>query len=153
MQKNAKIFAYIKIKYYLCTVKQKQTTKRRGGNPKQRQKIMTTAQNIYTPSNEITNLRSTLCSSLSQLMNHQQTLNADGHNQVVLQLNPEANGDQWLMFVYFDSKSERFYFSFQDQDYNDTDFTYGFGFMDMVEQIEKEIEMVHGFEWIECDFD
>ena len=115
--------------------------------------MTTTTTSTYIPSNEITNLRSTLCTMVSQLMNQEMYNNPDGHNQVVLQLNPEANGDQWLMFVYFDKKSERFYFSFQDQDCNDTDFTYGYGFMDMIEQIEREIEKVDGFEWIESDFD
>lgn len=107
----------------------------------------------YFNSAEITNVRQTICTLLSELLNAQSFTNKEGHNQVVITLNEEANGDQWLMFVYYDAKGESFYYSFQDQDYNDTDFTYGVGMMDMVEQIEAEIERVHGFEWIEIDID
>ena len=125
---------------------------RRGGNPKQRHKIMTTTSKYFN-SAEITNVRQTICTLLSELLNAQSFTNKEGHNQVVITLNEEANGDQWLMFVYYDAKRESFYYSFQDQDYNDTVFTYGVGMMDMVEQIEAEIERVHGFEWIEIDID
>jgi hypothetical protein len=107
----------------------------------------------YFNSAEITNVRQTICTLLSELLNAQSFTNKEGHNQVVITLNEEANGDQWLMIVYYDAKGESFYYSFQDQDDNDTDFTYGVGMMDMVEQIEAEIERVHGFEWIEIDID
>jgi hypothetical protein len=113
-------------------------------------KLYTT--DAFISSDQVTNLRSTLCNAMSDLLNAEMFMNQKGANQVVIQLNEEADGEQWKMFVYYDAKHEGYYFSFQNEDYEDTDFSYGFGFMEVIETIEKEVARVGGFEWIESYF-
>ena len=69
-------------------------------------------------------------------------------HQVCMQLLPQADGMHWKMFVYFEPKDGTFYYSFQDEDYNDTDFVRGYDFDAMIENMEGEIEPAD-FEWIE----
>lgn len=100
-----------------------------------------------------TNLRRTFCEMVSKLFNAAAFLNEEGYNQICLQLNKDKDGKQWKMFVYYDNKHESYYFSFQDEDYEDTIFTRGYTFLQIVEQMEREINKVGGFEWIEFTAD
>ena len=52
------------------------------------------------------------------------------------------------MFVYYDCESGTFYYSYQDEDYDDTDFIRDMSFDNMVAEMEAEIEPAD-FEWIE----
>ena len=144
---------------YLCTRKQKQTTKTPAATDNSGNKVMANANNytedLLIKSEDIqdTNLRRTLCEMVSKLFNAEAFLNEGGYNQVCLQLNKDKDGKQWKMFVYYDNKHESYYFSFQDEDCEDTLFTRGYTFLQMVEQIEREINKVGGFEWIEFTAD
>ena len=68
---------------------------------------------------------------------------------VCMQLLPESDGKQWKMFVYFEPKDGTYYFSYQDDDYNDTLFTRGYDLNAVMAQIVAEIIRVKDFEWIE----
>ena len=70
-------------------------------------------------------------------------------HQVCMQLLPEADGMHWKMFVYFEPKDGTYYFSYQDEEYNDTLFTSGYYFDRMMQQMVDEIIRVKDFEWIE----
>ena len=70
-------------------------------------------------------------------------------NQVCMQLLPEADGKQWKMFVYFDTRYCAFYFSYQDEEYNDTMFSNRYHFYRMMQKMMDEITRVGDFEWIE----
>ena len=70
-------------------------------------------------------------------------------HQVCMQLLPEAEGKQWKMFVYFEPKDGTYYFSYQDNDCNDTLFTSGYDLNAVMAQMVAEIIRVNDFEWIE----
>ena len=70
-------------------------------------------------------------------------------HQVCMQLLPEADGKQWKMFVYFEPKDGTYYFSYQDDDCNDTLFTRDYSYDQMMQQIVDDIMEVGDFEWIE----
>ena len=114
---------------------------------------MAEIEEIYLKSEEISNLHETLNTFISDLREAQINLNPDGYNQVVLQLNPDLSGEQWKMFVYYSTERESFYFSYQNEEYEDTDLTYGYDYDRMIAQMEEEIQKVGGFEWIARDQD
>lgn len=66
-----------------------------------------------------------------------------------MQLLPEEDGKQWKMFVYFEPKDGTYYFSYQDEEYNDTLFTRGYDINAVMDQMVAEITRVGDFEWIE----
>lgn len=70
-------------------------------------------------------------------------------HQMCMQLLPEADGKQWAMFVYFEPKDGTYYFSYQDDDDNDTLFTRGYDINAVMDQMVAEITRVGDFEWIE----
>ena len=70
-------------------------------------------------------------------------------HQVCMQLLPEANGKQWKMFVYFEPKDGTYYFSYQDEELDDTLFTRGYDLNAVKAQMVAEIIRVKDFEWIE----
>lgn len=70
-------------------------------------------------------------------------------HQVCMQLLPEADGMHWKMFVYFEPKDGTYYFSYQDEDYIDTDFVRGYDLNAVMAQMVAEIIRVKDFEWIE----
>ena len=116
---------------------------------------MTTTTEIYLKREEITDVEETINTMLNDLRTA--TERHEGkiqYNQVVLHLNhDERDGKTWKMFVYFDYESSTFYCSFQDENYYDTDFDYGYELVYMAEHIMEEIDEVGGFEWIERDED
>jgi len=70
-------------------------------------------------------------------------------HQVCMQLLPEADGKQWKMFVYFEQKDGTYYFSYQDEEMDDTLFTRGYELNAVMAQMVAEIIRVKDFEWIE----
>lgn len=70
-------------------------------------------------------------------------------HQVCMQLLPEPDGMHWKMFVYFDPADGTYYFSYQDDDYNDTIFTRGYDLNAVMAQMVAEMMRVKDFEWIE----
>ena len=70
-------------------------------------------------------------------------------HQVCMQLLPEEDGMHWKMFVYFEPKDSTYYFSYQDDDCNDTLFTRGYDLNAVMAQMVAEIIRVKDFEWIE----
>ena len=70
-------------------------------------------------------------------------------HQMCMQLLPEADGKQWKMFVYFEPKDGTYYFSYQDEEYNDTMFSNRYHFYRMMQNMMDEITRVGDFEWIE----
>ena len=70
-------------------------------------------------------------------------------HQVCMQLLPEADGMHWKMFVYFEPKDGTYYFSYQDDDCNDTLFTRDYDLNAVMAQMVAEIIRVKDFEWIE----
>ena len=70
-------------------------------------------------------------------------------HQVCMQLLPEADGKQWKMFVYFEPKDGTYYFSYQDEELDDTLFTRGYDINAVMAQMVAEIIRVKDFEWIE----
>lgn len=69
-------------------------------------------------------------------------------HQVCMQLLPEEDGMHWKMFVYFDPKDGTYYFSYQDEEYNDTMFSNRYHFYRMMQKMMDEITRVGDFEWI-----
>lgn len=114
--------------------------------------MITTANEIYCESNEVSNIEQTINEMLDKLVTE---TNKDPEGcQVVIQLNHDnSDGHQWKMFIYHDPKcSEPFYYSFQNETYFDTDFFYNNSREAIAEQMKQEIENVGGFEWICVDF-
>lgn len=70
-------------------------------------------------------------------------------HQVCMQLLPEADGKQWKMFVYFEPKDGTYYFSYQDEELDDTLFTRCYELNAVMAQMVAEIIRVKDFEWIE----
>lgn len=70
-------------------------------------------------------------------------------HQVCMQLLPELDGTRWKMFVYFDPADCTYYFSYQDDDYNDTIFTRDYDLNAVMAQMVAEMMRVKDFEWIE----
>ena len=70
-------------------------------------------------------------------------------HQVCMQLLPEEDGKQWKMFVYFEPKDDTYYFSYQDEELDDTLFTRGYDLNAVMAQMVAEIIRVKDFEWIE----
>ncbi len=114
---------------------------------------MTTDTYTYLQRAEIDNVHQTIADLIGKLYEAETKTNDKGYNQVVLQLNPSGDGKQWKMFVYYSKERETFYYSFQDEDYYDTDLTYGKDQTEIVAQMEQEIDEAGGFEWIELDLD
>lgn len=104
----------------------------------------------YLKREDIQDVNATLKELLTELRDRTQaeTEMFEVH-QVCMQLLPEADGKQWKMFVYFDPKEGTYYFSYQDEELDDTLFTRGYDFDRMMQQMEDEIIRVKDFEWIE----
>lgn len=104
----------------------------------------------YLKHEDIQDVNATIKDLLTELRERTQaeTDMFDVH-QVCMQLLPEADGKQWKMFVYFEPKDGTYYFSYQDEDYNDTLFTSGYDLNAVMDQMVAEIIRVKDFEWIE----
>ena len=104
---------------------------------------------IYLKREEITDVHATLLDMLNKLRANEQA--GEDCNQVVMQLLPDKDGIEWKMFVYYDNKKQSFYFSYQDQDGDDTLFTHDYDLYAVMAQMVAEIIAVKDFEWIELD--
>ena len=98
----------------------------------------------------IQNVNATLKDLLTELRERTQaeTDKFEVH-QVCMQLLQEEDGKQWKMFVYFDPKDGTYYFSYQDEELDDTLFTRGYDLNAVMAQMVAEIIRVKDFEWIE----
>ena len=104
----------------------------------------------YLKREEIQDVHATLKDLLTELRERTQaeTDKFEVH-QVCMQLLPEADGKQWKMFVYFEPKDSTYYFSYQDEEMDDTLFTRGYELNAVMAQMVAEIIRVKDFEWIE----
>lgn len=104
----------------------------------------------YIKREDIQDVNATLKDLLTELRERKQaeTDQFEVH-QVCMQLLPEADGMHWKMFVYFEPKDGTYYFSYQDDDYNDTLFTSVYDLNAVMAQMVAEIIRVKDFEWIE----
>ena len=104
----------------------------------------------YLKREDIQNVNATIKDLLTELRERTQAeTDMFEVHQVCMQLLPESDGKQWKMFVYFEPKDGTYYFSYQDDDYNDTLFTRGYDLNAVMDQIVAEIIRVKDFEWIE----
>ena len=104
----------------------------------------------YLKREDIQDVNATLKDLLTELRERTQaeTDMFEAH-QVCMQLLPEADGMHWKMFVYFEPKDGTYYFSYQDDDCNDTLFTRDYDLNAVMAQMVAEIIRVKDFEWIE----
>ena len=99
---------------------------------------------------DIQNVNATLKDLLTELRERTQAeTDMFEVHQVCMQLLPEEDGKQWKMFVYFDPKDGTYYFSYQDEELDDTLFTRGYDLNAVMAQMVAEIIRVKDFEWIE----
>ena len=105
---------------------------------------------IYLERKDIQDVNHTLRDLLNQLRERTEaeTERFEVH-QVCMQLLPEQDGQHWKMFVYWDKEHGSYYFSYQDDDYNDTMFTRDYDLNAVMAQMVAEIIRVKDFEWIE----
>ena len=107
---------------------------------------------IYQKSEEITNVRQTISYMLDVLTTETKAQGKDAGCQVVLFLNKDDEGFEWKMFVYYDADTNDYRYSYQDQDYNDTDFIFHNSLEEVTKEMLDEIDHVGGFEGICVDF-
>lgn len=104
----------------------------------------------YLKREDIQDVNATLKDLLTELRERTQTeTDMFEVHQVCMQLLPEEDGMHWKMFVYFEPKDGTYYFSYQDDDCNDTLFTRGYELNAVMAQMVAEIIRVKDFEWIE----
>jgi hypothetical protein len=104
----------------------------------------------YLKREEIQDVHETLKDLLTELRERTQAeTDMFEVHQVCMQLLPEADGKQWKMFVYFEPKDCTYYFSYQDEELDDTMFTRGYELNAVMAQMVAEIIRVKDFEWIE----
>jgi len=104
----------------------------------------------YLKREEIQDVNATLKDLLTELRERTQAeTDMFEVHQVCMQLLPEADGMHWKMFVYFEPKDGTYYFSYQDDDCNDTLFTRDYDLNAVMAQMVAEIIRVKDFEWIE----
>lgn len=104
----------------------------------------------YIKREDIQNVNATIKDLLTELRERTQAeTDMFEVHQVCMQLLPEADGKQWKMFVYFEPKDGTYYFSYQDEEYNDTLFTRGYDLNTVMTHMVSEIVRVKDFEWIE----
>lgn len=107
---------------------------------------------IYLKSEEITDVEKTISDMLDRLTTETKAQGKEGYCQVVLFLNENEKGEEWKMFVYFDADTNDYRYSFQDQDYNDTDFFFHNSREEVTKVMLEEIGEVCGFDGICVDF-
>lgn len=113
---------------------------------------MTQTTEIYLKREEITDVQKTVSDMLDRLATETKAQGEDNYCQVVIQLNEDKEtGKEWKMFVYYQD-NDLYRYSYQDEDYWDTDF-YNSNTRDfMVAKILEEIKAVDGLQWIALDF-
>ena len=114
---------------------------------------MTTTTELYLKREEITNVQQTIEDLLTKLATSEKAQTEHHTCQIVLQLNREKeSGKKWLMFVYYNVENDTFNFSFQDEDYYDTDLTCYVTREYILARMLEEIREVEDFEWIALDY-
>ena len=104
----------------------------------------------YIKREEIKDVNATIRDLLNQLRERTEAENSQYEvHQVCMQLLPEEDGQHWKMFVYWDKRDGSYYFSYQDDDYEDTMFTRGYDLGAIMAKMVAEIIHVKDFEWIE----
>lgn len=108
---------------------------------------------IYLKSEEIQNLQKTVSDMLTRL--ETETRNngkEDNYTQMVVQLNPQTDGKEWKMFIYFALDNDTFTYSYQDENDWDSDFYRSNTREFMLAKVLEEAKSVGGVQWIALDF-
>lgn len=114
---------------------------------------MTTTDEIYLTREEITDVQQTINDMLDRLVSETRQQGDDADTQVVFQLNPDSEtGKEWKMFIYYNADSDTFTYSYQDEDYWDTDFYRSVTRAFIIAKMLEEAKAVGGFQWICVDF-
>ena len=115
---------------------------------------MTTTEEIYLNAEEITNLQQTVSDMLGKLITEtKKNGTEENYTQLVVQLNPDINhGKEWKMFVYYNQDNDTFTYSYQDQNYWDSDFYPSNTREFMLAKVLEETKAVGGIQWIALDF-
>lgn len=114
---------------------------------------MTTATEIYLKSEEITDVQKTINDMLDKLVSETIQQGDDGYTQVVFQLDADSeSGKEWKMFIYYNADSDTFNYSYQDEDYWDTEIYRSVTREFVIAKMLEEAEEVGGFQWICVDF-
>ena len=111
---------------------------------------MKTADEIYLKAEEINDYQQTFRDMLNRLESESKAQGEDNHCQVVMQLNPQTDGSQWKMFIYY--TDGHFCYSYQDQNYWDTMTYPGIDLEQMIALMLEDMHAVDGIEWIALDF-
>ena len=107
---------------------------------------------LFLTSEEITNLQQTVSDMLGRLM-EETSKSGDDNTQLVIQLNKDTeSGKEWKMFIYYNQDNDTFTYSYQDQDYWDTDFFFSNTREFMLAKILEEVHAVPGLQWIALDY-
>ncbi len=107
---------------------------------------------IYLKAEEIKDYQKTFRDMLNQLESESKKQGEDNHCQVVMQLNPQTDGKQWKMFIYFNLDNDTFTYSYQDENDWDSDFYRSNTREFMLAKVLEEAKSVGGVQWIALDF-
>lgn len=113
--------------------------------------MTTTADEIYLKAEEINDYQQTFRDMLNRLESESKAQGEDNHCQVVMQLNPQTDGSQWKMFIYY-TDNGHFCYSYQDQNLTDTMTYPGIDLEQMIALMLEDMHAVDGIEWIALDF-
>ena len=113
--------------------------------------MTTTIDEIYLKAEEINDYQQTFRDMLNRLESESKAQGEDNHCQVVMQLNPQKDGSQWKMFIYY-TDNGHFCYSYQNQDYWDTMTYPGIDLEQMIALMLENMHAVDGIEWIAVDF-
>ena len=109
---------------------------------------------IYLDAEEITNEQQTIGNMLDRLMAESKKLGdaASKYTQLVIQLHMDKEtGKEWKIFVYANIENNTYTYSYQDQDFVDSDFYRSVTSEFMLAKVMEEIHR-HGFDWVALDF-
>ena len=109
---------------------------------------------IYLKAEEITNEQRTVSDMLDRLMNEAKKRGeaADKYTQLVIQLHEDnETGKEWKIFVYANIENDTYTYSYQDQDFWDSDFYRSVTREFMMAKVMEELHR-YGFDWIALDF-
>lgn len=112
--------------------------------------MTTTTDEIYLKAEEINDYQQTFRDILNRLESESKAQGEDNHCQVVMQLNPQTDGKQWKMFIYY-TDNGHFCYSYQDQNLMDTMTYPGIDLEQMIALMLEDMHAVDGIEWITVD--
>ena len=113
--------------------------------------MTTTADEIYMKAEEINDYQQTFRDMLNRLESESKAQGEGNYCQVVMQLNPQTDGKQWKMFIYY-TDNGHFCYSYPDQNYCDTMTYPSIDLELMIALMLEHMHDVHGIEWIAVDF-